>query len=75
MKTKKILGTLCLFLSTFIFINCSDKNETIEIHHLSFEKDYYERPLIGAKSIMIRGGNRDYSIKIEDPSVVDVKVD
>ncbi|MCE8944000.1 hypothetical protein K0G28_27845 [Bacteroides faecis] len=24
---------------------------------------------------MIRGGNRDYSIKIEDPSVVDIKVD
>lgn len=40
-----------------------------------FEKDYYERPLIGAKSIMIRSGNKDYSVEIKDPSILDVKID
>lgn len=49
--------------------------KTEDIHHLSFEKDYYERPLIGAKSIMIRSGNKDYSVEIKDPSILDVKID
>lgn len=52
-----------------------DDNETTEIHHLSFEKDYYERPLVGAKDIMIRGGNRDYAVEIENPSILEVTVD
>lgn len=41
----------------------------------SFEKDYYERPLVGAKDIMIRGGNRDYAVEIENPSILEVTVD
>ena len=74
MRNKNLFTFFLIFLC-FCFTNCSDDEKTEDIHHLSFEKDYYERPLIGAKSIMIRGGNRDYSIKIEDPSVVDIKVD
>lgn len=74
MRNKNLFIFFLIFLC-FSFTNCSDDEKTEDIHHLSFEKDYYERPLIGAKSIMIRGGNRDYSIKIEDPSVVDIKVD
>lgn len=74
MRNKNLFIFFLIFLC-FSFTNCSDDKKTEDIHHLSFEKDYYERPLIGAKSIMIRGGNRDYSIKIEDPSVVDIKVD
>ncbi len=42
------------------------KKQKIYIIYL-FEKDYYERPLIGAKSIMIRSGNKDYSVEIKDP--------
>jgi hypothetical protein len=73
MINKNLFIFFLLFLC-FCFTNCSDDEKT-EIHHLSFEKDYYERPLIEAKNIMIQGGNKDYSIKIEDPSILDVKID
>lgn len=66
---------LFLIFLCFCFTNCSDDEKTEDIHHLSFEKDYYERPLIGAKSIMIRSGNKDYSVEIKDPSILDVKID
>lgn len=75
MKTNNLLGILALLLCTFSFISCNDEDEKTEIYHLSFEKSYYECPLIGAKDIMIRGGNRDYSIKIENPSILEIKVD
>lgn len=75
MKTKNIFGVLLLFICMFGFANCSDGNEKTEIYHLSFEKDYYERPILGAKSIMIRGGNRNYTIKVEDPQILEVTVD
>lgn len=75
MKLKTLFGTFMFLLCLFCFISCSNDDEITETVHLSFEKSYYERPLIGAKSIMVRGGNRDYSIEIEDPTIVDIKVD
>ncbi len=30
-----------------------------------FEKGYYERPLLGAKNIPVRGGNRDYTVTVQ----------
>lgn len=78
MKTRKLFELLLLFTCLLFFANCSDENEPeTEIHHLSFEKDYYERPLLemGVQSIMIRGGNRDYTIEVEHPEVLEVTVD
>ena len=74
MRNKNLFTFFLIFLC-FCFTNCSDDEKTEDIHHLSFEKDYYERPLIGAKSIMIRSGNKDYSVEIKDPSILDVKID
>lgn len=43
----------------------SDDDEKKEIYPLSFEKEYYEVPLLGNQSISIRGGNRNYSVTVE----------
>ena len=61
MKTKKLLGIFFLFLCTITLVSCGD-DEKQEIYSLSFEKGYYERPLLGAKNIPVRGGNRDYTV-------------
>ena len=61
MKTKKLLGIFFLFLCTITLVSCGD-DEKQEIYSLSFEKGYYERPLLGAKNIPVRGGNRDYLV-------------
>lgn len=74
MRNKNLFDFFLIFLC-FCFTNCSDDEKTKDIHHLSFEKDYYERPLIAAKSIMVRSGNKDYSVEIENPSILDVKID
>ena len=76
MKTKNLLRILMLFLFTFTFISCKeDTDNNKQIFHLSFEKSYYERPLTGAKNIMIRGGNRDYTIDVENSDILEVTVD
>ena len=46
-----------------------------EIYPLSFEKEYYERPLLGATNIMIRGGNRDYTVTVERTEILSISVD
>lgn len=60
MKTKHLLGALLSFLCTIIFFSCGNNNEE-KIYPLSFEKEYYEQPLLRATDITIRGGNRDYT--------------
>lgn len=76
MKTKHLFGILMLFLFTFTFISCEeDTDNSKQIFHLSFEKNYYERPLTGAKNIMIRGGNRDYTIEVNNLEILEATVD
>ena len=76
MKTKNLFGILMLFLFTFAFISCDkDTDNSKQIFHLSFEKNYYERPLTGAKNIMIRGGNRDYTIEVNNPEILEATID
>ena len=53
----------------------SDDDEKKEIYPLSFEKEYYEVPLLGNQSISIRGGNRNYSVTVEKTDILDVSVD
>ena len=68
----KSLSVILLFLCLQL-VGCSDDEK--EIYSLSFEKEYYERPLVGKGNIPIRGGNRDYTVTVADPSILDVKVD
>lgn len=76
MKTKERLGILLLFLITMGFISCGDDNEKKkETYPLSFEKEYYEVPLLGKQWISIRGGNRDYSITVEKTDILEASVD
>lgn len=50
MKTKHLLGALLSFLCTIIFFSCGNNNEE-KIYPLSFEKEYYEQPLLRATDI------------------------
>lgn len=74
MNRNSISVTLSLLFYMTLFTSCSDEN-TKETYSLSFEKEYYERPLIGAKNIMIRGGNRDYTVEVNDPDILEIKID
>lgn len=58
-ENKEIIRNIFLFLCTITLVSCGD-DEKQEIYSLSFEKGYYERPLLGAK-YHVRGGNRDYT--------------
>ena len=51
MKTKHLLGALLSFLCTIIFFSCGNNNEE-KIYPLSFEKEYYEQPLLRATDIL-----------------------
>ncbi|HJD76736.1 MAG TPA: hypothetical protein K8W04_11880 [Bacteroides reticulotermitis] len=42
---------------------------------MSFEKEYYECSLLRGSYIAIRGGNRDYTVEVADPGVLEVKID
>ena len=74
MKTKHLLGALLSFLCTIFFLVAvmTMKKKYIP---LSFEKEYYERPLLGATNIMIRGGNRDYTVTVERTEILSISVD
>ena len=74
MKTKKLLGIFFLFLCTITLVSCGD-DEKQEIYSLSFEKGYYERPLLGAKNIPVRGGNRDYTVTVQNTDVLSIDID
>lgn len=74
MKKKHLLGALLSFLCTIIFFSCGNDDEK-KIYSLSFEKEYYERPLLGATSITIRGGNRDYTVTVEKTDILNIDVD
>ena len=74
MKTKHLLGALLSFLCTIFLFSCGNDDEK-EIYPLSFEKEYYERPLLGATNIMIRGGNRDYTVTVERTEILSISVD
>ena len=74
MKTKHLLGALLSFLYTIFLFSCGNDDEK-EIYPLSFEKEYYERPLLRAADIMIRGGNRDYTVTVEKTEILSIDVD
>lgn len=75
MKTKKLSGWLLLFLCTIGLVGCGSDDEKNEIYSLSFEKGYYEVPMLGKTSIMIRGGNRDYAVTVGNPGILDAAID
>ena len=74
MKTKHLPGALLSFLYTIIFFSCGNNDEK-KIYSLSFEKEYYERPLLGTTNITITGGNRDYTVTVEKTDILNIDVD
>ena len=74
MKTKHLLGALLSFLCTIIFFSCGNYNDEL-IYPLSFEKEYYEQPLLRATDITNRGGNRDYTETVEETHNLSIEVD
>lgn len=74
MKTKFLLEVLLSFLCIIFLFSCGNDDEK-EIYPLSFEKEYYERPLLGATNIMIRGGNRDYTVTVEETDILNIDID
>lgn len=75
MKTKQFVGMLLSFLCAISITSCVNENGKDKIYPLSFEKEYYECPLLAESYIGIRGGNRDYSITVENPEVLNIDVD
>lgn len=75
MKTKQFVGMLLSFLCAISITSCDNDNGKDKIYPLSFEEEYYECPLLKISYIGIRGGNRDYTITVENPEVLDVDVD
>lgn len=71
MKTKLLL----IIISVLSIISCDKKDDNKEPYPLTFEKESYELPLNLTTSIMIRSGNRDYTLSVEDPSILDAKID
>lgn len=75
MNLKKLFRIL-LFFCIIAFISCGDNDERKkEIYSLSFEKEYYEAPLLWKKSILVRGGNRDYTVAVEKTNILDASMD
>lgn len=75
MKTKLFVGMLLSFLCAVSITSCDNENGKDKIYPLSFAKEYYECPLLTVGYIDIRGGNRDYTITVENPEVLDIDVD
>lgn len=75
MKRVNIFKTL-LFLCTISFVGCDNNDEEKkEIHSLSFEKGYYEAPLLENTYISVRGGNRDYTVTVEKTNILEASID
>lgn len=75
MKQVSLLGML-LFFCAIGFVGCGNDNEgKKEIYSLSFEKRYYEVPLLRQTSISVRGGNKDYAVIVEKPNILEVSID
>lgn len=75
MKTTTLLGILLLSLFALGMASCSDDDHKFKLTPLSFEKSTYETPLDRSNTIMVRGGNRDYTLKVEDSQILDATVD
>lgn len=75
MKTKLFFGMLIAFLFSAGFTACSDdEKEETELQPLTFEKDSYELPKGRFIDVPIRSGNGDYSLKVENPDVLDAQL-
>ena len=68
----KIIQSFFLFLLFSIVYGCSNGTD---VSSLCFEKEYYEQPLLRATDITIRGGNRDYTVTVEETDILSIDVD
>lgn len=75
MKPTIVTKMLSALLLAVILISCDDKSDNKEPHPLTFEKDSYEVGLTREIPIQVRSGNRDYSLSVDNPNILDAKVD
>lgn len=76
MKRVNLLEILLSFLCAISFAGCGNDDEgKKEIYSLSFEKEYYEVPLLGKASISVRGGNKDYTVNVEKTNILEISID
>lgn len=74
MKTKHLLGALLPLFCIIILSSCGNNDEK-KRYSLSFEKECYEHPLLRTTSIVIRSGNRDYTVTVEKTDILSIDVD
>lgn len=75
MKPANIMKMLPALLLVVVLISCNDNNDNKELHPLTFEKESYEVAMKRTTPIMIRSGNRDYTLLIEDPEILQAELD
>lgn len=74
MKPAIITKMMAALLLAAILISC-DKNDNKEIYSLTFGKESYEIGLKRILIVMILSGNGDYTLSVENPEVLDAKLD
>ncbi len=75
MKKQNLFRMLLVLLCAIAFVSCSDEKDVEEVKHLTFEKSYYEFPIRYTRSITILDGNKDYTIEVSNPDILDATVD
>lgn len=75
MKSTIMTKMLPMLLLAVLLFSCDDKSDGKETYELTFEKGSYEVQLTRETPIIIRGGNRDYSLSVENPKILDAEVD
>lgn len=71
MKTNQLLMAFTLFLLGISFAACDDKDE---IKDFKIYEGSYNIPLNASTYIYIKSGNNDYTLRIENPELIEAKV-
>lgn len=73
MITRCLHKILLLSLFTICLTGCNDEKEE-KIYPLTFERTNYEVQVNSGKNIMVRSGNKDYSLAIANPELLNASV-
>lgn len=76
MRFANMFGTLLLVMCTICIVGCNDdKGRDPDFHELTFERSDYKSRLNLRQFIMVRSGNRDYSIDVANDELLDASID
>lgn len=73
METNYLHKILLLSLLAICLAGCNDEKEE-KIYPLTFERTNYEARINSGKYIMVRSGNKDYSLAVANPELLDASV-